>query len=96
MVWRRKRENFHVLIWAFSFAESSNFKERSPLLRKGMWIYMAKMCVLEERVCTNCGECNLCDLDKNKVCDSCGKCIQMPEAEYYEIKIDEIMNTEEK
>lgn len=58
--------------------------------------YMAKMCVLEERVCTNCGECNLCDLDKNKVCDSCGKCIRMPEAEYYEIKIDEIMNTEEK
>ena len=33
---------------------------------------------------------------KNKICDSCGKCIQMPEAEYYEIKIDEIMNTEGK
>ena len=55
---------------------------------------MPKKCVLEERICTNCGECNVCDLDKNKQCDNCGKCIQMPDAEYYEIQIDEIYNTE--
>lgn len=55
-----------------------------------------KKCVLEEKECIHCGECDRCDLNPEKICDSCGKCIRMPEAEYYEIQIDEIMNTEEK
>ena len=55
-----------------------------------------KKCVLEEKECIHCGECDRCDLNPKKICDSCGKCIRMPEAEYYEIQIDEIMNTEEK
>jgi len=55
-----------------------------------------KMCILENKECINCGECNRCDLDKNKICDNCGKCLNMPDGEYYEIIIDEIMNTNEK
>ncbi len=34
-----------------------------------------KQCVLEDKICTHCGECEKCDLDPNKVCDNCGKCI---------------------
>lgn len=55
-----------------------------------------KMCVLEDnKVCNGCGACNICDLDKNKICDNCGKCLNMPTEDYYEIPIDEIMNTKE-
>ncbi|MBR5614617.1 MAG: hypothetical protein IKW64_04870 [Clostridia bacterium] len=36
---------------------------------------MAKNCVLYDRECINCGECDICDLDPKKVCDNCGKCI---------------------
>ena len=49
-----------------------------------------KICVLEDKECINCGECDICDLDANKICDSCGKCIE-PNSEYAEIKIDEII-----
>ena len=34
-----------------------------------------KKCVLEDKLCTDCGECEHCDLDPDKVCDNCGKCI---------------------
>ena len=32
-------------------------------------------CVLYERDCIGCLECETCDLDPSKVCDNCGKCI---------------------
>ena len=38
-----------------------------------------KRCVLYDRVCIECGECNMCDLDPTKVCDNCGKCIGLDE-----------------
>ncbi len=34
-------------------------------------------CVLYDRKCIGCGECELCDLDPLKICDNCGKCIEM-------------------
>ncbi|MBR5949572.1 MAG: hypothetical protein IKZ82_13155 [Clostridia bacterium] len=35
-----------------------------------------KKCILyDDRVCNDCGECLVCDLDPNKLCDNCGKCI---------------------
>lgn len=34
-----------------------------------------KQCVLYDRACNGCGECELCDLDPNKKCDNCGRCI---------------------
>lgn len=52
---------------------------------------MPKICILEDKECINCGECERCDLDKNKICDNCEKCLRMPDSEYYEIVIDEII-----
>ncbi len=37
---------------------------------------MKKECVLYDRECINCGECDICDLDPKKICDNCGKCIE--------------------
>jgi hypothetical protein len=37
---------------------------------------MKKECILYDRECINCGECDMCDLDPKKVCDNCGKCIE--------------------
>ena len=56
---------------------------------------MNKRCVLEDRPCMECGECNLCDLDSSKVCDNCGKCIGLDGAlEYRAIKVDGIVREE--
>ena len=52
-----------------------------------------RKCVLYERECIECGECNLCDLDPSKVCDNCGKCIGLgSDLEYRAIKIDGIID----
>ena len=33
---------------------------------------MEKYCVLQDgKLCDDCGQCNMCDLDPNKVCDNC-------------------------
>ncbi|MCK4258339.1 MAG: hypothetical protein KAX49_05140 [Halanaerobiales bacterium] len=49
-----------------------------------------KRCVLEERFCNNCGECDICDLDPIKICDNCMKCINS-DSEYKVIEIDKIV-----
>jgi hypothetical protein len=49
-----------------------------------------KKCVLENKVCTNCGECDICDLVRNKICDNCGKCIDS-DAQYRGITVDRII-----
>lgn len=36
-----------------------------------------KECVLYDRECMGCLECEQCDLDPNKVCDNCGKCLDI-------------------
>ncbi|WP_434512479.1 hypothetical protein [Desulfitobacterium sp. AusDCA] len=52
-------------------------------------------CVLEDRLCTECGDCDRCELDPTKICDNCCKCIDST-ADYRGIEIDEILvNTEE-
>ena len=51
-------------------------------------------CVLYERDCIGCLECETCDLDPMKVCDNCGKCIEINDVA--SIKIDKIyMNPDE-
>ena len=36
-------------------------------------------CRLMDRECTNCGECERCDLDPDKICDNCCACLgEMP------------------
>lgn len=53
-----------------------------------------QQCVLYERECIGCLECETCDLDPKKVCDNCGKCIEMQDVA--SIKIDKIyMNADE-
>lgn len=48
-----------------------------------------KMCVLYDRECIHCRECDRCDLDPNKICDNCMKCVN-GDHEYRGIAIDEI------
>ena len=54
-----------------------------------------KKCVLYDRECIECGECNLCDLDPGKICDNCGKCIVLgggaDAPEYRALKVDGII-----
>ena len=46
-------------------------------------------CVLYDRDCIGCMECEICDLDPNKICDNCGKCLDIPDSAV--IKIDRII-----
>ena len=48
---------------------------------------MKKECVLYDRICIGCGECDRCDLDPQKICDNCMKCVR-GEAEYRAVKLD--------
>ncbi len=52
-----------------------------------------KECVLMDRECIDCGECDICDLDPNKICDNCCKCIDK-DADFKSIEIDEIVEDE--
>lgn len=49
-----------------------------------------KECVLHDRICINCGECDVCDLDNTKKCDNCGKCIDS-DAESRAIQVDGVV-----
>ena len=46
-------------------------------------------CVLYDRACIDCGECDICDLDPLKICDNCGKCLDIKDDAV--IKIDKII-----
>ncbi len=51
-------------------------------------------CVLYDRQCTGCGECEICDLDSNKICDNCGRCLDIRDDAV--IKIDAIITDEDQ
>ena len=51
-------------------------------------------CVLYERECIGCLECEICDLNKNKICDNCGKCLNIQDDAV--IKIDKIIIDQEE
>ena len=51
-------------------------------------------CVLYERECIGCLECEICDLDTNKICDNCGKCLDIQDDAI--IKIDKIIMGEDE
>ena len=53
-----------------------------------------KRCVLYDRECIDCGECDRCDLDPDKICDNCGRCIHS-DAEYNTVLIDQIVSEED-
>ena len=49
-----------------------------------------KECVLDDRECIDCGECDICDLNPNKICDNCCVCIEKG-ADFNSVEIDEII-----
>ncbi len=51
-------------------------------------------CVLYDRECIGCMECEVCDLDPDKICDNCGKCLDIKE--FAAIKIDGIVGLDEE
>lgn len=51
-------------------------------------------CVLYDRECIDCGECDRCDLDPNKVCDNCMRCVN-GESEYRGVLIESVENPED-
>ena len=51
-------------------------------------------CALYDRECIGCMECEMCDLDPDKVCDNCGKCLDIKE--FATIKIDGIVGLDDK
>jgi len=48
-------------------------------------------CIFDySKKCTDCGECEICDLNPDKKCDNCGECLQREGIDTSAIKIDEI------
>ena len=45
-------------------------------------------CVLYDRECVGCMECQMCDLDPTKTCNNCGKCMDFDDVAT--IKIDKV------
>jgi len=55
---------------------------------------ISKMCILEDdKICDNCCECFVCDVNPGKICDNCGKCLEL--ADYNEISMEEILLEED-
>lgn len=48
-----------------------------------------KQCILYDHPCTDCGECDFCELDPRKRCDNCMKCVN-GNAEYRAVYIDSV------
>jgi len=52
---------------------------------------MSKNCIFNvKRICNDCGECEVCELNSNKKCDNCGKCLELEGYDVKAIKIDEV------
>ena len=57
---------------------------------------MSKMCIFDSTLqCTNCGDCDKCDLDKNKICNNCGECLDL-DGDKKSILIDGIIEDPEE
>ncbi|MDR1598669.1 MAG: hypothetical protein LBS11_02160 [Oscillospiraceae bacterium] len=69
--------------------------------------YIYNGCVLYDRPCVECGECDRCDLDPGKRCDNCMRCVGMPVtnpelsgagkpgADYRAVRIDGLLTPDE-
>lgn len=51
-------------------------------------------CLLYDRRCIQCGECDHCDLDPDKICDNCKKCLDTA-SDYRAIRIDGVLTDDE-
>jgi hypothetical protein len=57
---------------------------------------MKKKCVLYEKDCISCGECDMCDLDSNKKCNNCEKCLDDGIEEFRSLNIEEYIKIAEE
>lgn len=54
-----------------------------------------RKCILDsDRWCDDCGECDRCDLDPEKICNNCMKCLNLSDADYLAIEVDDILMNE--
>lgn len=52
-------------------------------------------CIFEEiKKCTDCGQCDICDLNSSKKCNNCGKCLEMEGIDTKAIKIASVIEDE--
>jgi len=52
---------------------------------------MSKNCIFNnKKICNDCGDCEVCELNSNKKCDNCGKCLELEGFDVKAIKIDEV------
>lgn len=51
---------------------------------------MAELCVIYDRECIDCGECDMCDLEPEKHCDDCSRCIDDSE-EYRSVTVEDFI-----
>lgn len=49
-----------------------------------------RKCVLYDRDCIDCGQCDMCELDPQKRCDNCMRCVHTG-AEYNAVIVDKIL-----
>ena len=55
-----------------------------------------RKCILDENAnCMECGRCDYCDLDPDKICDNCCACIEK-DADYSSVKIERIVPADKK
>jgi hypothetical protein len=52
-------------------------------------------CLLYDKKCNDCGECNICDLNSKKTCDNCCKCLEA-DSDFRGVYIDEIIDDKEE
>jgi hypothetical protein len=50
-----------------------------------------KECIIDDRMCRNCGECKLCDYNEDKVCDNCCSCVDEFDVDFAKIIIEKIL-----
>ena len=87
------------MIFLFGKSSQYDFVQNLTVLSQEMYnhskgevfISMAvhRQCVLYDRECNGCGECDRCDLDPEKICDNCMKCVT-GDADYRSVNIDGI------
>lgn len=54
------------------------------------------ICIFEDKICLECGECDQCEITPDKICDNCCECLELPQSDYAEIVIEDILlNTED-
>lgn len=56
-------------------------------------VELSKQCIMEDKLCIECGECDHCNLNPDKLCDNCCRCIDS--ADYQSIWVDDIILEED-